>query len=230
MADRRRLRSRRQRLRERDLGRAGHDGVRLQRQNGYQSVTLRLADPSALEAFGPGAQRQPAAPGGLRGQNAVLRGSGRHHCGRPDGAGDVRGVIMGIGAVFGAMNTMYAIWSRRARARSARCARWASRAISILSSFMIESTFLALIGGALGCMLALPINRLIGRHRRRELPRGRPSPSASRRRSSRRHGLRSRDGHRRRRAPRLPRGTDCRSRGAARGLIETVPAGLRGNL
>jgi putative ABC transport system permease protein len=52
--------------------------------------------------------------------------------------------IMGVGAVFGAMNTMYAIVAARTRA--------------ILVSFLLESVFLAAIGGAIGCLLAFPMN------------------------------------------------------------------------
>ena len=71
------------------------------------------------------------------------------------------GVIMGIGAVFGAMNTMYALVAARTREIGTLRALGFSR-ISILTSFMIESAFLALIGGLLGCLLALPINTLSG--------------------------------------------------------------------
>ena len=68
---------------------------------------------------------------------------------------------MGIGAVFGAMNTMYALVSARTREIGTLRALGFSRT-SILSSFMIESAFLALVGGLLGSILALPINTLSG--------------------------------------------------------------------
>ena len=65
--------------------------------------------------------------------------------------------IMGVGAVFGAMNTMYAIVAARTREIGTLRALGFSRR-SILSSFLIESVFLALVGGAVGCLLALPMN------------------------------------------------------------------------
>ena len=68
---------------------------------------------------------------------------------------------MGIGAMFGAMNTMYALVSARTREIGTLRALGFSR-MSILSSFMIESAFLALVGGLLGSLLALPINTLSG--------------------------------------------------------------------
>lgn len=67
------------------------------------------------------------------------------------------GLIMGLGAIFGAMNTMYAIVAARTREIGTLRALGFSRR-SILGAFLIESVFLALIGGAVGCLLALPMN------------------------------------------------------------------------
>ncbi len=66
-------------------------------------------------------------------------------------------MVMGIGAVFGAINTMYAIVSARTREiGTLRALGFPRRAI--LASFLIESVILALIGGAIGCLLAFPMN------------------------------------------------------------------------
>jgi putative ABC transport system permease protein len=65
--------------------------------------------------------------------------------------------IMGVGAVFGAMNTMYAIVAARTREIGTLRALGFSRR-AILASFLIESVFLAVIGGAIGCLLAFPMN------------------------------------------------------------------------
>jgi putative ABC transport system permease protein len=66
-------------------------------------------------------------------------------------------VVMGIGAVFGAINTMYAIVSARTREiGTLRALGFPRRAI--LVSFLFESVILAVIGGAIGCVLALPMN------------------------------------------------------------------------
>ena len=62
-------------------------------------------------------------------------------------------VVMGIGAVFGAMNTMYAIVSQRTREIGTLRALGFSR-FSILLSFVMESVLLALVGGVLGCLIA----------------------------------------------------------------------------
>ena len=90
---------------------------------------------------------------------------------------------MGVGAVFGAMNTMYAIVAARTREIGTLRALGFSRR-AILFSFVLESVMLALVGGAIGCLLAFPMNGYsTGTGRRRASARS-PSPSASRRRSS----------------------------------------------
>ncbi|MDB6020807.1 MAG: hypothetical protein JWQ04_664, partial [Pedosphaera sp.] len=65
-------------------------------------------------------------------------------------------VAMSIGATFAAMNTMYAsVGSRTREIGTLRVLGYRRR--SILISFLIEGAFLALIGGMLGCLLALPM-------------------------------------------------------------------------
>lgn len=66
-------------------------------------------------------------------------------------------LIMAVGAIFGAMNTMDAAVGQRTREiavlKTLGFTPWA-----IMASFMLESVLLALMGGLLGCVLALPIN------------------------------------------------------------------------
>ena len=65
--------------------------------------------------------------------------------------------IMAVGSCFAAMNTMYAAVARRAREIGTLRVLGFSRA-SILFSFFLESLFLSLLGGLLGCLLTLPLN------------------------------------------------------------------------
>lgn len=65
--------------------------------------------------------------------------------------------IMSIGAAFSAMNTMYATVSSRTReVGTLRVLGFKRRDIYL--SFMLESIVLSLLGGALGCVLSLPLN------------------------------------------------------------------------
>ncbi len=71
--------------------------------------------------------------------------------------GNFLATAMSIGAVFAAMNTMYAsVGSRTREVGTLRVLGFRRR--SILIGFLIEGAILAFIGGALGCLLALPIN------------------------------------------------------------------------
>ena len=65
--------------------------------------------------------------------------------------------VMAIGAVFGALNTMYSAVAARAR-EIATLRALGFGGGSVILSFMIESLLIAFIGGLLGCLAALPFN------------------------------------------------------------------------
>jgi len=68
-------------------------------------------------------------------------------------------VVMAVGAGFAATNTMYAAVARRAREIGTLRALGFSRG-AILRSFVFESVCLALIGGVIGILIALPLNNM----------------------------------------------------------------------
>jgi len=68
-------------------------------------------------------------------------------------------IIMAVGSSFAAMNTMYAAVARRSREIGTLRVLGFSRG-SILLSFWMEAVLLSLLGGLLGCLLALPLNGL----------------------------------------------------------------------
>jgi putative ABC transport system permease protein len=66
-------------------------------------------------------------------------------------------VVMGIGSSFAAMNMMYAaVLSRFKEVGTLRALGFRRR--SIMASFLVESLLLALAGGVIGCLIALPIH------------------------------------------------------------------------
>ncbi|MFN8006170.1 MAG: ABC transporter permease [Terriglobia bacterium] len=73
------------------------------------------------------------------------------------GLGVFIAVVMGIGSCFAAMNMMYAaVMSRTKEVGTLRAlgfSRW-----SIWASFLVESILLALLGGIVGCLMALPLH------------------------------------------------------------------------
>ncbi|HLG99088.1 MAG TPA: ABC transporter permease [Bryobacteraceae bacterium] len=68
-------------------------------------------------------------------------------------------IIMAVGSSFAAMNTMYAAVARRAREIGTLRVLGFSRG-SILTSFLLESMLLSVLGGLLGCVLVLPLNNI----------------------------------------------------------------------
>jgi putative ABC transport system permease protein len=65
--------------------------------------------------------------------------------------------VMALGAVFGALNTMYSAVASRGREIATLRVIGFSRP-SILTSFMLESLLLSLLGATLGIILMLPFN------------------------------------------------------------------------
>lgn len=65
--------------------------------------------------------------------------------------------IMSVGAIFGAINTMYAAVASRSP-EIAVMLTLGFKPRSVLASFLAEAAVIALIGGLLGCLFALPIN------------------------------------------------------------------------
>ena len=132
-------------------------GPAIGRNGGCESLTVRLTNPSMLSAFDKDLRANP--------QMQVQADSERVYYENQAGgvatalkilAGFV-GVVMGIGAIFGAMNTMYAIVSQRTREIGTLRALGFSR-FSVLLSFVMESMLLALVGGIIGCLIAIPMN------------------------------------------------------------------------
>ena len=68
-------------------------------------------------------------------------------------------LILSIGAMFGAMNTMYAAVAYRTREIGTLRALGFSR-FRIVTAFLAESIALAVVGGVIGCILALPVHGL----------------------------------------------------------------------
>lgn len=129
----------------------------LHRSGGYQDVVVRLADPGNFDAFKKTWEEDPQIQVSVLQERKYYEDQAGPTAGALMGLAYFVSVVMGIGAVFGAMNTMYAIVAARTREIGTLRALGFSRR-SILFSFVTESVFLALIGGVLGCLLAMPAN------------------------------------------------------------------------
>ena len=67
--------------------------------------------------------------------------------------------IMAVGAVFGALNTMYSAVSERGR-EIATMRALGFNASAVVFSFLVEALLISLIGGIVGCLVVLPLNGL----------------------------------------------------------------------
>jgi putative ABC transport system permease protein len=127
------------------------------RSGGYQSLTVRLADPTTLTAFNEELKRDPAIRVEIKEERAFYEEQSNGIATGILALAAFVGLVMGVGAVFGAMNTMYAIVSARTREIGTLRALGFRRR-SVLTSFVLESVLLAFAGGLVGCLLALPAN------------------------------------------------------------------------
>ena len=128
-------------------------------RNGYQSVTVKLTDQAAFESFEATIADDPRLD--LRPQREVdfYAAQSRVMTTVIRVFGTFVTVILAIGAMFGAMNTMYAAVAYRTREIGTLRALGFSRP-KIVAAFLAESVVLALIGGVAGCLLALPVHGL----------------------------------------------------------------------
>jgi putative ABC transport system permease protein len=127
------------------------------RPGGQNSLTVRLLDPTTLKKFDEEIRANPQMQLQMDSERDYYANQSSTVSGPLLALSIFVSFVMGIGAVFGAMNTMYAIVAARTREIGTLRALGFSR-LSILTSFLIESVFLALVGGAVGCLLAFPMN------------------------------------------------------------------------
>jgi len=127
------------------------------RNGGCESLTLRLSDPATLAAFDREVRANPRVQLQIDSEPKYYENLAGPTAGALLGLAAFVALVMGIGAVFGAMNTMYAIVAQRTREVGTLRALGFSR-FSILFSFVLESVLLAIVGGVLGCVLAFSMN------------------------------------------------------------------------
>jgi putative ABC transport system permease protein len=136
-------------------------GPAFNRANGYQSLTLRMQDASAIAAFDEELRRNPAMQVQVVDERTYYERQAGQTATVLIGLAVFVGIVMGVGAVFGAMNTMYGLVASRTREIGTLRALGFSR-LSIMTAFIMESAFLALLAGLIGCVLALPVNWMSG--------------------------------------------------------------------
>ena len=123
----------------------------------YQSVTFRLDEPSHFGAVQKRLEADPRMSVRVHHEDEFYAAQSAMLAALLRGLGIFVTLIMAMGAVFGALNTMYAAVGSRTKEIGTLLALGFSRG-AVLLSFLVESVMLALFGGLLGCLLALPVN------------------------------------------------------------------------
>ena len=130
------------------------------RRENFSSVTFRLRDPAAFEE----AKRVLEADQRL---TVDVHRESTFYVEQSQLLGRILQIlailitsIMAIGAIFGAVNTMYAaVQSRTPEIAVLLTLGFHPR--SVLASFLVESALIAAAGGVIGALLALPINGIV---------------------------------------------------------------------
>jgi putative ABC transport system permease protein len=125
----------------------------------YQSVTVRLSGPEALDSFKAALEADNRLELGAQSERDYYASQSVLMTTMIRILGSFVTLILSIGAMFGAMNTMYAAVAYRIREIGTLRALGFSR-LRITGAFIAESVLLALIGGVIGCLIALPVHGL----------------------------------------------------------------------
>ena len=135
------------------------DQVYKRPQNVFQSVTVRLNSAEALTGFKDALSVDPRMNVQVDREIEYYDKQSRALSTLITILGSMVALIMGVGAVFGALNTMYSAVSERSREiATMRAIGFGS--VSIEVSFLFEALCIAALGGVVGCLIVLPLNGL----------------------------------------------------------------------
>jgi putative ABC transport system permease protein len=128
-------------------------------QNIFQSMTVRLESPAAFATLKDGITTDPRLTLSVDGEQSYYGKQSASMTRLITILGSLVAFVMAIGAVFGALNTMYsAVAERKREIATMRALGFGGG--SVVFSFVLESLLIALLGGVLGCIIVLPINGL----------------------------------------------------------------------
>lgn len=125
--------------------------------NIYQSATARLISPGEFDTFKNTITSDPRLTVSTERETAYYAKQSEMVSMLIRILGFLVASVMAIGAIFGAINTMYsAVSARSVEIATLRALGFRSR--HVILSFILESIFISVIGGIIGILLILPIN------------------------------------------------------------------------
>jgi putative ABC transport system permease protein len=128
-------------------------------QDVFRSVTVHLTSPDALQKFKDALTADPRMQVKVTQELDYYASQSQGLTRMINVLGGAVAFIMAIGAICGALNTMYSAVAERGQEIATMRALGFGGA-SVVTSFVLESLFIALIGGVVGCVAVLPVNGL----------------------------------------------------------------------
>ena len=133
------------------------DDVYKRPPNVFQSATVHLTSPDALQEFKDAATKDPRLNVDVSREIDYYAKQSQTMTRLITVLGGLVAAVMAIGAVFGALNTMYSAVAERGREIAVMRALGFG-ALAVVFSFLIEALLISFIGGAIGCAAVLPLN------------------------------------------------------------------------
>ena len=125
--------------------------------NIFQSVTVHLTSPEAFQGFKDAVVKDPRLDVDVSREIDYYAKQSQMMTRLITVLGGLVAAVMGIGAVFGALNTMYSAVSERGREIAVMRALGFG-AVAVVFSFLVEALLISFVGGAIGCVAVLPLN------------------------------------------------------------------------
>jgi len=126
-------------------------------ENNFQSVTVRLASPDSLKQLGDALTRDPRLNVDVTREIDYYSKQSNRLTLLITRLGGLVAAIMAIGAVFGALNTMYSAVAERGR-EIATMRALGFGGPAVVFSFVLEALLISFVGGVLGCLAVLRLN------------------------------------------------------------------------
>ena len=125
----------------------------------FQSITVHLTSPSAFQELKDAATADPRLSVDVTREIDYYSKQSNRLTTLITVLGGLVAGVMAIGAVFGALNTMYSAVAERGR-EIATMRALGFGGPSVVFSFVIEALLIAFVGGLVGCIAVLPLNGL----------------------------------------------------------------------
>ena len=133
------------------------DDVYKRPTNVFQSVTVHLTSPGALQQFKDSVTADPRLSVDVSREIDYYAKQSTRMTQLITILGGLVASVMAIGAIFGALNTMYSAVAERGR-EIATMRALGFGAAAVVFSFVIEALLISFIGGVIGCVAVLPLN------------------------------------------------------------------------